>query len=84
MPDNAPPVGRQFAGQRHFAITTPEEEQKRHAAYEQYGKREDAVSLDVYFAASNITNPVIKAAMRAYTHIRYAPMDAWVTIFKDY
>jgi hypothetical protein len=81
QPAPAVPVGRTFRGETSVPITTPEaivEAQELAAASS--GKT-GAVSLQVYFVARGIHNPILQASMLAYTQARVAPPEDFDEIF---
>lgn len=84
-PPAAPPtpVGKQWRGQRHFAITTPEQAQLAADTQKKYNKP-GAISLEAYLAQIGIRDVVVVAARKAHTTVRFATVEDWTTIFANY
>ena len=76
-------VGKQWRGQRHSPITTPEQLAARADEQKKYNKP-GAIGIRAYFAIKGVRDPVMIAGMEAYTHVRNATVEDWDTIFANY
>ena len=74
-------LGKQYPGQLNVPIKTEEMASAESAAQD---TSEGTITMDVYFMRSGIRNPVMQAAMQAFTLTRSATLEAWIAIFKTF
>jgi hypothetical protein len=82
-PVAAKPVGKQYRGQQFPPITTEEEVAKQLEEQKPYLK-EGAISFVTYCGLRNHRDPVLVAAMGAFTNIRMATPEDWDAIFEKF
>jgi hypothetical protein len=77
--------GKRFAGDTFYPAKTEEEAVKEEALIEEFGKGPDVMDLDTYFSISGHgSNPVIQAAMKAFTPLRKATKEKWDAEFTKF
>lgn len=79
----APAVGRKWKGEPFPAVKTVEQVQEENALRAQYAD-DNAMSIEAYFVHKRIRNPVMQAAMAAYTKVRKATVAAFDEIFSTF
>ena len=76
-------LGKSYRGQKFVPVATAEDVQDQMDEQKPFDK-EGAVSIEMWFAARGHRDPVMHAAMRAYTLVRRATYADWDAIFKDF
>ena len=83
LPGMSDVVGKQWRGQKHVPVTTPESLAADAEVQSKYSSP-DAISLESFCARSGVRDPVMVAGMKAYTVVRQATYEDWITIFANY
>lgn len=76
--------GKKFAGEKFSTIMTTEDVVNVRVENAKYNTDPNAVPIENWFAARGHRSEVMQSAMRAYTTVRTATMEAFDLIFEKF
>lgn len=77
-------TGKSYRGQAFFPIKTEVDVQAELDAQKPYASKPDAMPINVWMNIRQIRDPVMRAAMEAFTKVRHATQEDWDLLFKDF